>query len=136
MTRTHSGGAGPAGRHHESPPPTVAIFFDPDNQLEVAVVDHGRRTVTVQASGELDSATSALLDTVLRRSVARGARFVRLDLSRLQFCDAAGLSVLVRLHHELLAGRGTLVLTAVAAGVRKVLRLTALDDVFLIAGSE
>lgn len=80
----------------------------------------------VRAVGELDIATAPILQDALDQARAHG-RDVLLDLSRVTFCDAAALGVVVQTHRELLAeGRAVRVVDATPL-VAKVLAITGLD---------
>jgi anti-anti-sigma factor len=88
----------------------------------------------VRAVGELDLGTAAPLWAVLQGHLAAGRRFLRLDLSGVTFLDATALSGITAVHRDLLAQRGTLVITGVRPLVARVLRMTGLDDVLFIGG--
>jgi anti-anti-sigma factor len=61
------------------------------------MTDRGDRIHTLQVAGELDMATAD--DTAAQggAAIARHAGLLLLDLTRLSFCDAHGLSALVRI---------------------------------------
>ena len=103
----------------------------PDDALIVTVVCSNTRCSEVRARGELDVATAGLLALALEEQRAAKRRYVRLDLSGLTFMDCAGLSVILRAHHQLLADGGTLILTGASPRVQRVLHITALDEVLL-----
>jgi len=87
----------------------------------------------IQVRGDLDAANCQLLTAVLDNHLRLGHRFVRLDLSELQFLDAAGLRALVVGHNQFLAARGSLVLANLRPIVVRLLSLTELDQALLIA---
>jgi anti-sigma B factor antagonist len=84
--------------------------------------------VIVEVVGELDLATAPLLDEVLLRAGAVATGRVVVDVSRLPFMGAAGLSVLVGAHYRLLGERREGLVVRGASGiVRRVVELTALS---------
>jgi anti-anti-sigma factor len=87
----------------------------------------------IQVRGDLDAANCQLLTAVLDNHLRLGHRFVRLDLSELEFLDGAGLSALVAGHNRFLAARGSLILTNIGPMVVRLLGLTQLDQALLIA---
>jgi anti-anti-sigma factor len=101
--------------------------------LEIIAVRVDATQSTIQAEGELDLATAGLLRDALDDELMQDRRFVRLDLSRLDFVDCVGLRVLVRAHHRFLAARGTLVLTGLGRRVARTLAITHHDDLLFIA---
>ena len=58
---------------------------------------------------------------------------VVLDLSRVDYIDAAGVGELLRLHREIQSRDGALVLTGVASKVRDILTVTRLNGQFKLA---
>lgn len=107
----------------------------PTNDLTLDVTtglaDATRAIIFVR--GDLDAAKCQLLTAVLDNHLQLGHRFVRLDLSRLEFLDAAGLRTLVAAHNQFLAARGNLILTNVGPLVLRLLSLSELDQALLIA---
>lgn len=102
--------------------------------MSVETVRLDREGANIKVSGELDHSTAAPLWAVLQSHVASGRRFLRLDLSNVTFLDATALTGITRVHQELLARRGTLVVTGVRSLVGRVLRLTGLDEVLFVGG--
>ncbi len=86
----------------------------------------------VHLVGELDLSTAPLLREGLRRLLADGSGDVTLDMSRLDFIDSTGLSVLVGAYKRAREhGRG-MVLRSPQPSARKVLEISGLDTVFPI----
>jgi len=102
--------------------------------MSVETVRFDRARAVVKVLGELDLHTAAPLWAVLESHLAAGRRFLRLDLSGVTFLDATALTGITAVHRELLARRGTLVITGVRARVSRVLRLTGLDEVLFVGG--
>jgi anti-sigma B factor antagonist len=105
-----------------------------DGAMSVDTVRFDRTRAIIKVTGELDLGTAAPLWAVLQNHVAAGRRFLRLDVSGLTFLDATALSGITRAHQDLLANRGTLVITGVRSLVARVLRMTGLDEVLFVSG--
>ena len=83
----------------------------------------------VAAPAEIDLSNAGWLDAVLREATARGHERFVVDMTGTQFCDSAGLTVLVRAHKQALAGNGELRLVLPASGsVPRIFTLTGLDQ--------
>ncbi|MGI8678292.1 MAG: STAS domain-containing protein [Jatrophihabitans sp.] len=106
----------------------------PMAQMSVDTLRFNATRALIKVAGELDLASAAPLRAVLRCHLDAGRRFLRLDMSDVTFLDATALSGILASHHDLLAGRGTLVITGVRGLVARVLRLTGLDEVLFIGG--
>ncbi|WP_433334391.1 STAS domain-containing protein [Spirillospora sp. CA-294931] len=92
----------------------------------------GRGRTVLALHGEMDVATAPDLREQLRRTLNPGIALLVLDLSDVQFCDAAGLAVLVGTQRRA-SGLGiTLRLAAPGRQVTKVLGLTGLDRCFAV----
>lgn len=102
--------------------------------MSVETVRFDRIRAVIKVAGELDLQTAAPLWGVLESHLGAGRRFLRLDLSGVTFLDATALTGIARVHQDLLARRGTLVITGVRALVGRVLRLTGLDEVLFVGG--
>ena len=107
--------------------PSVAVYrrFD----LEITEVVHGDGHATLQMAGEMEVISAPLLPSVVDRVLKLGIRTVRLDLSRLRFCDCAGLRSVVEAHNEVAHMRGTFVLAGLRPPVSRLLVLTRLDEI-------
>lgn len=117
---------------HQTIQATVAAApFD----LVVHADDTGRAS-TVVASGELDLACADDLGMTLHDQARRGRRHVHVDLSEATFLDATVLGVLVQAHLDFLQRHGTLVLTGVGRRIQRLLRVTGLEDVLVVAGPQ
>lgn len=92
--------------------------------FDVDFVDRGEELVLVVV-GEVDVSTTDVLDNGLFRAEASDAKQIVVDLDRVDFIDAAGLSVLVR-HAAADTERGRLRLTRGSAAVRRLLAMTGL----------
>ncbi len=87
----------------------------------------------VAVTGELDVATSPRLRRHLDAAVDAGARDVSVDLSRVGFMDSSGLGALMAVHHRLQESGGGIAIVGATPPVRKILEITALDEVFVRA---
>lgn len=105
-----------------------------DAQMSVSTVRFDDKCASIKVDGELDMGTAAPLWAVLRSHMGAGRRFLRLDVSGLSFVDATALSGITTVHRELLASRGTLVVTGVRSLVGRVLHMTGLDEVLFVSG--
>ena len=119
-------------------PAIVSEPAAPTADLPVSMIVHAddvAHCATIVLSGELDLAVANSLAATLEDQHRRARRYVRLDVSDVTFLDATALSVLVDAHFEFLAHRGTLTLTGVGRPVSRLLSLTGLGDVLLVAGT-
>jgi anti-sigma B factor antagonist len=105
-----------------------------DELLSVETVGLDQHRAHIRVAGELDLSTSAPLWAVLHSHLAAGRKYLRLDLSGVEFVDAAALGGIAVAHHDALTLRGTLVLTGVHTRIARLLSLTGLDDVLFIGG--
>jgi anti-anti-sigma factor len=98
--------------------------------LRITGYEHEDGTV-VAVAGELDLASGPLLaDHLAKLASGLWARVV-LDLAHLDFCDCAGLSVLLRAHHRFAQDGGWLRLSAPGPTIHKTLRLTRLARILV-----
>jgi len=93
----------------------------------VVTVTTGRRRTVVRPVGELDLSTAEQLEASLDDVLTSGTSELVLDLGRLDFCDAAGLHVFLRVRQRA-QRRGTrLWLERPTRTVRRVLEISDLD---------
>jgi anti-sigma B factor antagonist len=84
----------------------------------------------VAAPPDIDASNAGWLRAVLLEAAARGDATFVVDMTATQFCDSAGLGVLVRAHKRALADGGELRLVIPASAmVRRVFALTGIDRV-------
>jgi anti-sigma B factor antagonist len=99
----------------------------PDVECSLQMV-HGVPVVTAPA--EIDATNAGRLRAMITGRAARGHTTVIVDLTRTEFCDSAGLTVLVRAHKQALADRGELRLILPAdSSVVRIFTVTGLDGV-------
>ena len=82
-----------------------------------------RANLTV--SGDLDDDGAAVLSEVIEGHIRAGRRFLRLHLGGVRSLGDAAMVVIARAHEQLLAGRGTLILTGVSGRIEAALRIAA-----------
>ena len=80
--------------------------------------------ITVHATGELDLAGVETLEREVRRLSATLTTSIVLDLSRLEFIDSAGISLLVRLAAESRRNGDRLRIVRGSAAVQRMLEVT------------
>jgi anti-sigma B factor antagonist len=84
----------------------------------------------VAAPEEIDASNAGWLRAALLEAAARGHATFVVDMTGTQFCDSAGLGVLVRAHNRALADGGELRLVIPASAmVLRVFALTGIDRV-------
>jgi anti-sigma B factor antagonist len=96
----------------------------PEGSFPVEVVS-GVPVVTAPA--EIDITNAAGLRAALLGAAAHGSRTLVVDMAQTQFCDSAGLNVLVRAHKRALADGGELLLVICAAAVLRIFAVTGID---------
>jgi anti-sigma B factor antagonist len=90
----------------------------------------------VHVRGELDLATAPRLHAQLETLLGDGYRELDLDLEEVDFCDVAGLNMLLRTHAEAVRAGGRLVVRGSCPPLRLMLRVLRPDDVFEVAPTE
>lgn len=111
----------------------VAVRVDETGGLDVTTVAMDATCAALQLQGEMDLFTADLFTAVIASQLSHGRRFIRLDVSRLAFCDCAGLRAIAEAHNDCLGARGTLVLTGVTPAIARLLTITRMDEALLIA---
>jgi anti-sigma B factor antagonist len=87
-----------------------------------------QQTQIVTVEGELDLTSADNLYRRGRTAIGRHARLLLLDLAKVSFCDSSGLCAFVRIANEADAAGCSYGLVAPQPMVRKVLRITGLDQ--------
>ena len=100
------------------------------DRLHIAGYDHEDGSV-VAPEGELDIASAPLLSGYFGRLAAGGRSRVVADFANLDFCDCAGLGVLLRAHRRYTAAGGWLRLCAARPSIQKTLHITRLAGVLV-----
>lgn len=86
-------------------------------------------------SGEIDMATAAPFRDAALMAIAEHGPSLTVDLSGVTFMDSTGLHVLVGTYRRVRVHGGTFTLRNVPHIVRKLLRVTALDELLLPRGT-
>ena len=81
----------------------------------------------VTAPEEIDIGNAPTLRAALLEAAAHGSRTLVVDLAQTQFCDSAGLNVLVRGHKRAQAEGGELLLVICTAAVLRIFAVTGID---------
>lgn len=82
--------------------------------------------------GELDAGTAPRLGAALHSLIDQGATSITLDCAALQFIDSQGLGTLVGASRRMTDAGGALHLRNAGTQLVRVLRLTRLDEVFVL----
>ena len=85
--------------------------------------------VLVDVVGELDVSNAHDLRHAVAAIELDGRRRVELDLSGLTFCDAGGITALLRAHRAVARAGGRLVIRGLSGEPRAVLQVTRVDEV-------
>ncbi len=113
-----------------SPPPAAP---DPGRlRIELAPVSVPP-VARVRVSGELDLATAPQLYARLGALLRTGYRDLDLDLDGVDFCDVAGLNMLLKTHAEAVRAGGGLVVRGSCAPLRLMLRVLRPSGAFELA---
>jgi anti-anti-sigma factor len=100
------------------------------DQTLAIVVDDRPPTTVVSVGGELDLTTAPELLQALTALVDDRRHQLIVELSRLNFCDSSGLSVLVRVKNRLDELGGDVTLAGPTPIVERVLEVSGLAEVF------
>ncbi len=102
--------------------------------ITVTSQDRGERLL-ITVSGDLDLVTAPLLTDEALNRLDTGSRDVLLDISGLEFCDSSGLSAFARISNRLAPDGHRLALAGPLPIVRRVLEVSGLVEVFIVADS-
>jgi anti-anti-sigma factor len=96
----------------------------PEASLQVDMVSG---VPVVGAPEEIDITNATGLRAALLEATAHGNGTLVVDMSQTQFCDSAGLNVLVRAHKQAQAEGGQVLLVIRAAAVLRIFAATGID---------
>jgi anti-sigma B factor antagonist len=99
-----------------------------DPRLTVDVQHVGKRAV-IEAAGEIDAATAAILAGAIEETVRAGALEVWIDLGPTEFMDSTGLNLVLGLRRRLVELRRRLAIICPRGRVRRVFELAGVDRV-------
>ena len=91
------------------------------------LVEMVRGVPVVAASEEIDITNAGVLRAALLQAAAQGDGTLVVDMSRTQFCDSAGLNVLVRAHKRAEAQGGEVLLVISRDAVLRIFAVTGID---------
>ena len=114
-------------RVDDSPLFDVQLRLSPDEESNGSCPS-GATTCVVIVSGELDLATAPELDRILAKAIRSHCREVLVDMTRVEFIDAAGVGALVSGARGAVTAGAHFHLRAASPSVEKVLRLVGLDE--------
>jgi anti-anti-sigma factor len=104
--------------------------------LARAISRFGQNVVVLGVIGRLDGYTYGDLNDAISRLIDEGQRGVIVDLTKCQYCDHAGLGVLVNAQVALIGKKGGLRIIGVNPQLKDAVRLLRLDDVLSLAADE
>jgi anti-anti-sigma factor len=108
--------------------PIVFLSVTASRRRLTAFARRGPPTVVVSLRGEHDLTTRSAVAEVMARAITVGDTDVMIDLSRVEFMDAATAGVITCARELLRARSRTLVLRAPSPSARRVLQLCDLSD--------
>lgn len=91
-------------------------------------------TTNMKIHGRVDAYWSEHLTKAINAAVAAGARYITLNLSRVEYISSAGIRLLISFHKQLRAKGGSLLIHHPSESVNSVLNLTGLDEVLIAPG--
>jgi anti-sigma B factor antagonist len=117
--------------------PNIAVFKAFRTAVGRQYLDGQAVRIVVQATGDVDVATSAILAAAISRAMERAMAAgdrpdLVIDLSRVRFIDASGINVLVGAAHQASACGVGLVLRSPSRAVRRMLGVLHLDAVLAV----
>lgn len=98
-----------------------------DEQLHI-VARQGQDRLILELEGELDMASSGLLEEALASADLESSRAVVLDLRGVRFLDSTGLKTIFRARNLAREGGQQFAVTRGSAQVQRLLSLTRLDE--------
>ncbi|MEU2159264.1 STAS domain-containing protein [Streptomyces sp. NPDC019396] len=121
-----SGSVGSSPQSVASPVRRVGSVMTTEPSVDATV---SGMCLTVRIGGEMDWQTAPFFRNRLVDEIARGLRFVVLDLSAVSFCDSAGLNVLLGARRQTERAGSVLVLACVPPNMHRLLNMTGVDSV-------
>jgi len=103
--------------------------------LGVDVSRTGASAVVCRIDGDLDLGTVDAARAALDRALVSRAQVLVVDLSGVEFCDSAGLNMLLQIRLDAIAAGMTVRLASPASAVARIFELTGADTVFSIHAS-
>jgi anti-anti-sigma factor len=103
------------------------LVIDRLRDLRISVVGHADCSAKLRLFGVLDLATTQQLAAAADKALAGGHKQLRLDLSRVSFCDGAGIGGIIEARRTATACGGSLMLTGLSPRMRKVFHIVGVD---------
>lgn len=101
------------------------------NPLTITVRDAETGPV-LEITGDLDHETAPDLRRTVETLAMTSGQLLTVDLTRLEFCDSSGMSMLVATRNLASEAGADIVLAAVPANIRRILSRVGLDQVFAL----
>ena len=104
-----------------------------NESFDVVTTAYDRFRADLRVRGGLEAASAPVLAEVIAGHLRARRRFIRLDVLGLRICDPGAAHVLLDAHRNLLAERGTLILTGVTRALHHALEQAGLaQDLFTV----
>jgi anti-sigma B factor antagonist len=104
--------------------------------MQIDVEARGEGLAVVSMQGRLDAAAAPTFKEQIVEAISQGNVRLALHIAHVSFMDSTGLGALVSTLKAARRASGDISIIAPSAQVQKLLRLTAMDRVFKIVGSE
>ena len=114
------------------PPTDTSLSAQHGCPLRINVDPAEEGVITIAVTGELDLATAPLIDDTFHTLNSAQPLHLHLDLSGVNFCDAAGLSAFLTADRVLRATGGRLTLIRPSPQILRLLTITKLDQILAI----
>jgi anti-anti-sigma factor len=104
--------------------------------MQIDVDARGKGLAVVNMQGRLDAAAAPTFKNQIVEAISQGNVRLALQVAHVSFMDSIGLGALVSAFKAARKASGDISIIAPSAQVQKLLRLTAMDRVFKVFGSE
>lgn len=92
-------------------------------------------TTVVDLEGEIDVYTSIQLKQEITQIISQGAKFIVLNLEKVDYLDSTGLGLLIGALKRLRENQGNLIIVSPSVRIVRVFEITGLYKIFNIYGS-
>jgi anti-anti-sigma factor len=123
---------------YNNPRAAVADETVETSSVDLLAVDVSRAeasAVVCRIAGDLDLGTVDAARATLNLALTSRAQVLVVDLSAVEFCDSAGLNMLLQIRLDAVAVGTTMRLASPGAAVARIFELTGADSVFSIHAS-
>jgi len=104
--------------------------------VQIDLESRGQGLAVVNLQGRLDAAAAPTFKQQVVEAISQGNVRLALHIAHVSFMDSTGLGALVSALKAARKASGDISIIAPSAQVQKLLRLTAMDRVFKVLGSE